>query len=162
MKKQIMIMITILSCVVFVTSSAFAGSKQRHRWEGVAIGVGASILGAAIINDAHRSHDNVVTERVITVPDYEPRHRPPHHSREYHHYYHPSRDYDDYRHSSRHDSHRNQNGYWDVRNVWVPPVCEKVWNPAHFENSVWVQGHWISIEKYPGYWKEEKVWICER
>lgn len=35
--------------LVFAYPSAWAGSPQQHRWEGVAIGVGAAILGSALI-----------------------------------------------------------------------------------------------------------------
>jgi hypothetical protein len=38
-------------CVTFVTPSAWAGKKQRYRWEGVAMGLGAAILGNAIYNN---------------------------------------------------------------------------------------------------------------
>ncbi|MDY6954209.1 MAG: DUF4149 domain-containing protein, partial [Thermodesulfobacteriota bacterium] len=45
----IVILTTILCCTLLVTS-AWAGSKQRHRWEGVAIGIGAAMLGSALLN----------------------------------------------------------------------------------------------------------------
>lgn len=45
-----MVLATIL-CFSFVTASAWAGSKQRYRWEGVAIGLGAAIVGNALLND---------------------------------------------------------------------------------------------------------------
>jgi hypothetical protein len=35
--------------LLFAYPSAWAGSPQQHRWEGVAIGVGAAILGSALI-----------------------------------------------------------------------------------------------------------------
>lgn len=46
MKRQIWIsaLVAILVPVV-VTQSAWAGSKQRHRWEGIAIGLGVAVLG---------------------------------------------------------------------------------------------------------------------
>lgn len=50
MKKIIPAAITLIMVLSFITTSAWAGSKQRHRWEGVAIGVGAAIVGGAIIN----------------------------------------------------------------------------------------------------------------
>lgn len=48
-KKILIIAMTLILCAV-LTSSAMAGSTQRHRWEGVAIGVGAAIIGGAIIH----------------------------------------------------------------------------------------------------------------
>ncbi len=55
MKKKnlfIVVFITIL-CVTFLTSSAWAGEKHRYRWEGIAIGVGAVMLGHALFNQYH-------------------------------------------------------------------------------------------------------------
>jgi hypothetical protein len=37
----------------FISSPAWAGSRQQYRWEGVAIGIGAAILGNAILNDIY-------------------------------------------------------------------------------------------------------------
>ena len=56
MKKKnlfVVVFITIL-CVTFLTSSAWAGKKHRHRWEGIAIGVGAVMLGHALFK--HHPH----------------------------------------------------------------------------------------------------------
>ena len=46
MKKRIWIiaLVTILVPIV-IAQSAWAGSKQRYRWEGVAIGLGVAVLG---------------------------------------------------------------------------------------------------------------------
>ena len=40
-----------------ISTSVWAGSKQRHRWEGVAIGVGAAIVGSALINHPIYGYD---------------------------------------------------------------------------------------------------------
>ncbi|MBC2712770.1 MAG: hypothetical protein HGJ94_17805 [Desulfosarcina sp.] len=53
-KKLLISLIMVVFGITLVSSSAMAGSKQRHRWEGVAIGVGAAILGNAIYQ-AHRA-----------------------------------------------------------------------------------------------------------
>lgn len=54
-------------------------------------------------------------------------------------------------------------GHWETRRIWVPPVYEKVWNPGHYNrNHEWVCGHWIRLEKKPGYWKTEKFWVSNR
>lgn len=53
MKKKTLIIIgfaTIFTLSVTLTS-AWAGSPQQYRWEGVAIGVGAAILGSALLYD---------------------------------------------------------------------------------------------------------------
>jgi len=49
-KNLFILLITTILCVSFLTSSAWAGSRQRYRWEGVAIGIGAAILGNAIFS----------------------------------------------------------------------------------------------------------------
>jgi len=45
-----MVMVTTVLCLSLMVTSAWAGPKQRYRWEGVAIGVGAAILGSALFN----------------------------------------------------------------------------------------------------------------
>ena len=53
MKKNkffIALFATIL-CITFLAPSAWAGKKQRYRWEGAAIALGAAILGNAIYNN---------------------------------------------------------------------------------------------------------------
>jgi hypothetical protein len=61
--------------VVLISSSAVAGSKQRHRWEGVAIGIGAAILGHAI----YQSHTHHSTSPVVVVDPDRPCRRGPKH-----------------------------------------------------------------------------------
>jgi len=52
--KKIMVFIMIAAVSIsFSVQSAFAGSKQHYRWEGVAIGVGAAILGHALLNSCN-------------------------------------------------------------------------------------------------------------
>jgi len=49
MKKNIWLILLVAFMVpVLMTQNAWAGSKQRHRWEGVAIGLGAVLLGNAL------------------------------------------------------------------------------------------------------------------
>jgi hypothetical protein len=127
--------ITILmAAVFFLTISApvaFAGSKQRYRWQGVAIGLGAAILGNAILNsDRYDSPPDrvVVIDRDCRKPRY------------------CDRDY--------------RRGQWEIRKIWVEPVCERVWNPGHYNrHHQWVPGQYITIEKSPGYWEEKRVWV---
>ncbi|MCP4148102.1 MAG: hypothetical protein GY757_10175, partial [bacterium] len=128
-------------CLVFASSSAFAGSrsrsKQRHRWEGVAIGVGAAMLGSAILHDIHR---RPVRPRVTYRPYCEPRPR-----------YCPPR------------RRTERRGHWESKKVWVPPILEKTWNPGHYDyDNNWIPGKWIRVEVEPGYWKYERVWVSYR
>jgi hypothetical protein len=54
-KKVSVVMVVTMLCVCFVATSAWAGPEQRYRWEGVAIGVGAAILGNALFNACYSS-----------------------------------------------------------------------------------------------------------
>lgn len=112
---------------------ALAGNKQRHRWEGVAIGVGAAILGHAII----QSHRAEPQHPVVYAPP-QPIYR---------HYPGPG---------PRH-------GHWESRRIWVPPSYETVWNPGHYNpKGHWVPGHWITIQTTGGHWTHERVWVAAR
>lgn len=131
MKKILIILFALIFTISLSTTSAFAGSKQRHRWEGVAIGLGAAILGNMII---HNSRDYSPRERMAPIgPNVYARPCPPPYRR----------------------------GHWEISKVWVPPVYKRVWNPAHYNvHNRWVPGQWKMIETAPGYWRQEKVWIA--
>ena len=133
--------IGLIGIVLACTMSAppvSAGSPQKHRWEGVAIGVGAALLGGALYHNAHRpwrhsrpaySHPGPPRGRGCG-----PRYCPPRRPR-------PC-------------------GHWEWRKTWVPPVCEKTWNPGHYNRRRrWIPGRWIRVETQPGYWQKEKVWV---
>lgn len=127
MKKIFISLIVVICLVSFAGTQAFAGDKQRHRWEGVAIGVGAAILGHAILSN----HYSAESERVTVIYKDQDRcyYPPPRHSR----------------------------ARWEGGKHWVPPVYERVWNPGHFNrHGEWVSGHWITIETQPGYWVKKR------
>ncbi len=50
MTKKLIIAVAAVLSLGLISTSVWAGSKQQHRWEGVAIGVGAAIIGSALIN----------------------------------------------------------------------------------------------------------------
>jgi len=52
-KNLFALLLTAILCVSFLIPSVWAGSKQRHRWQGVAIGLGTAILGNAIFKHYH-------------------------------------------------------------------------------------------------------------
>ena len=55
--KKLMIILTVsLVCFFLIIPSSWAGAKQRHRWEGVAMGIGAAVLGHALYNHYHMYH----------------------------------------------------------------------------------------------------------
>ncbi|MCP4107191.1 MAG: hypothetical protein GY749_16895 [Desulfobacteraceae bacterium] len=139
MKKLSVYFIVFVLCFTLSATSALAGSKQRHRWEGVAIGVGAAILGHAIIKNQERQRPEPV---VAKEPRYYPAPPPPSYHRKH---------------------YRNHRGHWEYKKVWVAPVYEKVWNPGHYNrHKKWVKGKWIRIEVEPGHWVKEKVWVGHR
>ena len=132
-KKLFIVLVTFILCLSFMIPSASAGNVQRNRWEGVAIGIGAALLGTAFI---HHYRDSASTRAAVHDP-YPP--AP---------YYHRDR----YR--------CKPSGHWEERKVWVQPVYKRVWNPSHYDRrGRWVPGHWIKIEKKPGYWTKERVWV---
>jgi len=134
MKKLLIGIPVVLIASVLISAPAMAGSKQQHRWEGVAIGVGAAILGHAI----YQAHKDAPTARVVYVE--------------------PTPVRSKYRHPS-HPKHRH--GRWEWQKTWVAPTYEKVWNPGHYDRKGrWVQGHWIEVKTSDGYWTKERVWIA--
>lgn len=48
--QKLIIAVAAVLSLGLISTSVWAGSKQQHRWEGVAIGVGAVIVGSALIN----------------------------------------------------------------------------------------------------------------
>ena len=133
-KKRFISLVVALIGVSLLSSSALAGSKQRHRWEGVAIGVGAAILGHAI----YQKHKAYRHPQVVYI---EP--RPTYHQRP--------------RYAPRH-----HHGHWEWQKTWVPPTYEKVWNPGHYNRrGRWVPGHWIDVQTAEGHWTKERVWIVD-
>jgi hypothetical protein len=133
MKKLLIGIAAVLTVSVLISTPAIAGSKQRHRWEGVAIGVGAAILGHAI----YQANKDACPPRVVYVdPTPDPKYR---------HYQRPNHRY----------------GHWEWRKTWVAPTYEKVWNPGHYDRKGrWVQGHWIEVKTSDGYWTKERVRIA--
>jgi hypothetical protein len=131
--KLLFSIVVALIAIVLTSSSVLAGSKQRHRWEGVAIGVGAAILGHAI----YQTHKVERQPQVVYVQ--------PEPNRHYRH-----------RHPPRHPR-----GHWEWQKIWVPPTYEKVWNPGHYNRKGrWVPGHWIEVQTSAGCWTKERVWVA--
>ena len=122
-------MLTIFTIIAAIPSSSWAGSPQSHRWEGVAIGVGAAILGSAILNNMHGNYPGVARQPQPA---------------EVHHYHHrePAGHWEIQKewvppvyekvwnpgHYNRHGKWidgqwiqiEKQAGYWDEQKVWVP------------------------------------------
>ena len=106
-KTITIIFLTILLCFFLVIPSSWAGSKERHRWEGVAIGLGAAVVGSVLLNNYSSP-----PKRHVHIYHYSPPHRHDRwksHCR--HHYGHkkPHRHHTHWhgrpRHSYRHHAH---------------------------------------------------------
>jgi len=134
-KNLFALLLTVILCISFLTPSVWAGSKQRHRWQGVAIGLGTAILGSALYKHYNREYYSHPRRSPVVTPGYS------HHPRKY----------------------RRHRGHWEVRKEWIPPTYRKVWNPGHYtRRGKWVPGHWIEIEDRPGCWTETRVWVVRR
>ena len=144
MKKKSLytLTITLIFSLAALTPAAHAGSVQRQRWEGFAIGLGAAIIGSAILNQ-QRTGDYDRQPQVIYRP-HRQQHSPNYHA--------PG--------PKRRDHGR---GHWEVTKEWVPPTYKKVWNPGHYNRrGEWKSGHWIEIEDTPGYWAKTRIWMGRR
>lgn len=133
-KKSLFILglITVFT-LVFLTPRAQAGPEERYRWEGIAIGVGAAIVGGAILHNYNQGHD-----RYIGRPQ-------------------PARVY-----SPAYREH-DRRGHWEMRKEWIPPTYQRVWNPGHYDShGQWIVAQWIRVVDQPGYWVEKKVWVRYR
>lgn len=132
-KKSFLIILVCCLITAFTSTTVFAGSTQKHRWEGVAIGIGAALLGSALI---HQHKMRRPPEPVPNGPFISK--RPP----------------------RRYEQHQ---GYWETREIWMPPTYKKVWNPGHYNrHGNWIEGHWIKIIDKEGHWIRERVWVTRR
>lgn len=72
MKKKHLLMILLITffSIGVITPSAWAGGKHRYRWEGIAIGIGAAMIGHALIQHHRHYHPPPV---VVYKPSPPPR-----------------------------------------------------------------------------------------
>jgi len=120
-KSLIIILITIVLSLSLIVPSAWAGSKQRHRWQGVAIGIGAAVLGSALLHNYSDPPPKVVY-----------RYAPPRNR----HYYPPR-----HRHRSHYKGRRHRVS--PGKKTWNPG--------HYHPRGHWVPGRWIVIERGHGY-----------
>ncbi|MFH1489088.1 MAG: hypothetical protein ABII06_09300, partial [Pseudomonadota bacterium] len=76
-KNVFTLWLALVLCVSLMATSVWAGPKQRHRWQGVAIGVGAAVLGTALLK-AYQAPRPAHPPRTVVVPAWNP---PPYKSR---------------------------------------------------------------------------------
>ena len=131
MKKRhfLTIAVILIFSIVAVTPSSWAGSPQSYRWEGVAIGIGAAILGKALL-DQHRRAVVVESPQPAVV--------------EYRHHPVPPE-------PSGYWEMRKEWIPAEYRKVWNPGHFNR-----HGRK---VRGHWMQVEVQPGHWVTRQVWI---
>ena len=127
--------LTILVLVSLITltltaNPVFAGGRHHERWKGIAIGLGAAIIGNAILNSNRDYSDRESGYCEVVVPP------PPVYNHQY-------------------SGHWEVRDRWippTYKTVWNPAHYNR--------RGEWVNGAWIKIEASPGYWKEEKIWVA--
>jgi len=137
-------LITILTVVVLVTgltaASSYAGAARRHTIEGIMIGTGVAILGAAIYNGMNNDR-----RHTTYAPAYDYNYKPRHHKRRHHH---------------RRHVHHGPWGHWEIEKYWVEPIYETRWNPGHYNrHGDWITGQYQKFCVRQGYWDKRKVWV---
>ena len=129
--RSLTLFVFVFTIILTLTStSAFAGRRHHERWEGIAIGLGAAILGSAIINNSRDYSEREHERCTVVVP------APP-------------------SHYSRYEGHWEIRDEWippTYKTVWNPG--------HYNGRGDWVEGAWIRIEDNPGYWKQEKIWVA--
>ena len=123
------VLVSVLT-LTLTANIALAGGIHHERWKGIAIGIGAAILGSAILN-----HNNYY---------------PP---REYEHCYVPTPP--PVKQRSYHKGHWEVRDEWVppvYKTVWNPA--------HYNQNGEWVEGTWIKIIDKQGYWTEKRVWVA--
>ncbi|WP_457551380.1 hypothetical protein [Desulfobacula sp.] len=139
MKKIIAITTSVLLLICFSTISAHA---DRKTVEGFIIGTGVAILGTALINGINK--------------DFSPQYSRHHHRQ------------DTSRHAGDRYANRGHNrylgpgprGHWEIEEIWITPIYEKKWNPAHYNRrGEWVSGRHETFLVQDGYWQGKKMWV---
>ena len=125
---SIILAVTLIS--FFAITSAEAGSKTRHRWQGAGIAIGALMLGGLVM---HHIAAHARQPQVIYEPPPEPRYCPP--------------------------EPEWVPGHWELTREWVPGQWERVWVPGHYDRwGNWVAGHYLDRQT-PGHYVEKRVWV---
>lgn len=159
MKKRVWI-ISIIITFFFISSLAHAGSSSRKRIEGILIGSGVTVLGAAVIgmlakNEPHarapHRGDNKKYDRPRRFVDRRPPsfHKPP--PPVYRHATEPEPVYVGYRTETP-----GEDRSWSSRRIWVDPVYDEVWVPGYYnKRDQWIEGYHETVIVEEGYWKTE-------
>ena len=129
--RSLTLLVLVFTIILTLTStSVFAGGRHHERWKGIAIGLGAAIIGNAIINNSRDYSVREYERCSVLVP------APP-------------------RHYSSYEGHWEIRDEWvppAYKTMWNPA--------HYNGRGDWVEGAWIRIEDRPGYWKHKKVWVA--
>ncbi len=134
MKKRaiaITMSLAILSMFLSVPASSWAGSPQSHRWEGVAIGIGAAIIGGAMLKAYHDAPAQVPQRREAAVRVH-------------------------YRPAPQPSGYWQIQKQWvppTYQKVWYPS------NSKRHGHGRGAPGQWVLTEVRPGYWVQTQVWV---
>jgi len=125
-KKLIVLLVALILSFSFAASSAWAGSRHRHRMQGVAIGLGAAIIGGALLHNYSRDHHQTVDYNSCPPPVYDPPSYgyweikriwvPPTHQRYWRRGHHNHRGYWV---PGRWDHRIDRPGFWKEKRIWV-------------------------------------------
>lgn len=163
MKKRVILATVpvLVTVLIALAPSAYAGKSGRDVTKGVLIGTGAAILGAAIISNINDSGE---FGRQGSSFEYSTISRRGH---GYHNRYHNRyryRHHDRYRPGRHHDRHRpgrghGRSGYWIIEKTWIPPVYER--RHGNFYDNGGHRGyrHGRRGIVSEGRWIKRKVWV---
>ncbi len=127
---------------VMINTNALAGNVQRNRWEGVAIGVAATLLGQALLDHHHQAYGHAEPHR-NTVGLHRGHH--------------------DYRSKAYGQRPPKKSRHRQFQKVWIAPVHKKSWNSGHYNRrGRWVPGHWIHMQIKPGHWSTQPIVSAHR
>jgi hypothetical protein len=144
-EKMNKIVAVITTTFLLICFSSVNTHASEERLEGILIGAGVTILGAAIINEMNHDrrpvYNHYHTPPPVTTHVYVEKRRP----------YYPKKQY---------KRHHRPRGHYEVERTWVEPVYERKWNPGHYNRrGCWVEGRYEKFLIQEGYWAESKVWV---
>ena len=131
MKRMKLLVATLIVLFAFTVSvpSTWAGSPQKHRWEGVAIGVGAAILGKVLFDHHVQRPAPAPAPRVAQLHYHQSPPAPAGHWETHREWVPPS--YKEVWNPDHYDRQgrfvkghwmrlESSPGYWTERQIWVP------------------------------------------
>ena len=128
-KNLLVVLLIPILLTAFMSTPTWAGNLQRNRWEGFAIGVGAAILGNALLKSFRHSDPAPPYTRHDRPIDYAP-------------------------HPVKHRGHWVVRKVWvppKFEEAWNPEHYNR--------HGQWFPGQWITIKRATGYWIQKRIWV---